>query len=152
MLGSLKEKKREMDWGGESQPFKSSGSYLSRMKRAYNNDGAETMAACFCLPLCDQNGPLVIRTWIPNLGRTGFLLSTLTSENFMPTTLGIGVQWPAMGLERRWWLLKTYKLKLTRHKCNLVLPRWLSSKQSACQCRRPSFDPWVGKIPWRRKW
>ena len=20
------------------------------------------------------------------------------------------------------------------------------------QCRRPKFDPWVGKIPWRRKW
>ena len=20
------------------------------------------------------------------------------------------------------------------------------------QCKRPSFDPWVGKIPWRRKW
>ena len=20
------------------------------------------------------------------------------------------------------------------------------------QCRRPSFDPWVGKIPWRREW
>ena len=25
-------------------------------------------------------------------------------------------------------------------------------KESACQCRRPRFDPWVGKIPWRRKW
>ena len=31
------------------------------------------------------------------------------------------------------------------------LPRWLSGK-SACQCRRRCFDPWVGKIPWRRKW
>ena len=20
------------------------------------------------------------------------------------------------------------------------------------QCRRPGFDPWVGKIPWRRAW
>ena len=20
------------------------------------------------------------------------------------------------------------------------------------QCRRPRFDPWVGKIPWRRAW
>ena len=20
------------------------------------------------------------------------------------------------------------------------------------QCRRPKFNPWVGKIPWRRKW
>ena len=32
------------------------------------------------------------------------------------------------------------------------LPWWLSSKESACQCRRPGFDPWVGKIPWRREW
>ena len=22
----------------------------------------------------------------------------------------------------------------------------------AMQCRRPGFDPWVGKIPWRRTW
>ena len=35
------------------------------------------------------------------------------------------------------------------------LPRWLSDKESSCQCRRPRrcrLDPWVGKIPWRRKW
>ena len=28
-------------------------------------------------------------------------------------------------------------------------------KASACvflECRRPGFDPWVRKIPWRRKW
>ena len=28
---------------------------------------------------------------------------------------------------------------------------WLSSEESICQRRRPGFDPWVGKIPWRRK-
>ena len=33
-----------------------------------------------------------------------------------------------------------------------LLPRWLSGKESACQCRRHGFDLWVGKIPWRRKW
>ena len=32
------------------------------------------------------------------------------------------------------------------------LPRWLSGKKSACQCRSCGPDPWVGKIPWRRKW
>ena len=32
------------------------------------------------------------------------------------------------------------------------LPKALSSKESACQCRRFRFDPWVGKIPWRRAW
>ena len=32
------------------------------------------------------------------------------------------------------------------------LSRWLSGKESACQCRRQRFDPWVRKIPWRRTW
>ena len=34
-------------------------------------------------------------------------------------------------------------------------PRWLHGKEPSCQCRshrRPGFNPWVGKIPWRRKW
>ena len=37
----------------------------------------------------------------------------------------------------------------------LGLPRWLMSKESACQCwgrKRRGFDPWVGKISWKRKW
>ena len=25
-------------------------------------------------------------------------------------------------------------------------------KESTCRCRRLRFDPWAGKIPWRRKW
>ena len=36
-----------------------------------------------------------------------------------------------------------------------LLPRWLSGKESACQCRRcrrRRFDHWVGKLPWRWKW
>ena len=35
------------------------------------------------------------------------------------------------------------------------LPRWLSGKESAWQCRRLrrcGLDPWDGKIPRRRKW
>ena len=32
------------------------------------------------------------------------------------------------------------------------LPRWCSGKESACQCSRRRFDPWVRKIPWSRKW
>ena len=37
-------------------------------------------------------------------------------------------------------------LKLT------MLPRRLSGKESASQCRRHKFNPWVGKMLWRRKW
>ena len=32
---------------------------------------------------------------------------------------------------------------------------WCYGKESACQCnrhKRPWISPWVGKVPWRRKW
>ena len=32
------------------------------------------------------------------------------------------------------------------------LPVGLSDKKSACSAGVSGFDPWVGKIPWRRKW
>ena len=32
------------------------------------------------------------------------------------------------------------------------IPRWHSDKEFACQCRRHGFNPWVGKIPCRKKW
>ena len=38
---------------------------------------------------------------------------------------------------------------------SMELPRWLSDKESTCQCmrrKRCGFNPWVGKIPWSRKW
>ena len=34
-------------------------------------------------------------------------------------------------------------------------PGGTSGKEPTCQCKkhkRPKFDPWVGKIPWRRAW
>ena len=30
--------------------------------------------------------------------------------------------------------------------------RWLTGRECACQCRRRRFDPWVMKLPWRKKW
>ena len=32
------------------------------------------------------------------------------------------------------------------------LPWWLRGYIVCLQCGRSGFDPWVGKIPWRRKW
>ena len=32
------------------------------------------------------------------------------------------------------------------------LTKWLSGKESTCQCRRRGFNIWVGKISWRKKW
>ena len=36
-----------------------------------------------------------------------------------------------------------------------VFPGGTSGKELSCQCKRHKrckFDPWVGKIPWRRAW
>ena len=33
-----------------------------------------------------------------------------------------------------------------------VFPGGSDVKASACNGRDPGFDPWFGKIPWRRKW
>ena len=50
-------------------------------------------------------------------------------------------------------LNNTYSIK---HSMSGVgFPGGASGKEFACQCRRPKrwrFDPWVGKIPWSRKW
>ena len=42
---------------------------------------------------------------------------------------------------------------MTTLKCaETELPWWLSDKESACECRRLGFNPWVRKTLWRRKW
>ena len=38
---------------------------------------------------------------------------------------------------------------------DMGFPGGANGKEPACQCRRRKrsrFDPWVGKIPWRRAW
>ena len=35
---------------------------------------------------------------------------------------------------------------------NLGFPGSSDGKEYVCQCRKLLFDPWVGKIPWRREW
>ena len=40
-------------------------------------------------------------------------------------------------------------------KIYICFPGGASSKEPACQCsrhKRSGFDPWVGKIPWRKAW
>ena len=31
-------------------------------------------------------------------------------------------------------------------------PGWLRQQRICLQCRRPVFNPWIRKIPWRREW
>ena len=37
-------------------------------------------------------------------------------------------------------------------KYGLLWLLWLSGKEPSCQCKRHGFDPWSGKISWKRKW
>jgi len=41
---------------------------------------------------------------------------------------------------------------LIESKPELGLLWWLSGKELTYSCRRCGFNPWVRKIPWRRKW
>ena len=52
---------------------------------------------------------------------------------------------------RQWEVSKIFKARYVL----IGVPRWCSGKESTCECRRHKrlwFDPWAGKIPWRREW
>ena len=48
--------------------------------------------------------------------------------------------------------VKFTSLFASLHEYPKGLPLWLRRERICLQCRRPRFDPWVGKIPWERKW
>ena len=50
---------------------------------------------------------------------------------------------------RRFWKIKTVFIIVVRH---FDLPWWLRWWRICLQCQRPRFDPWVGKVLWRRTW
>ena len=60
---------------------------------------------------------------------------------------------PAMNETPVWFLGQEDLLEKgwATHSSVLGLSLWLSWKRIRLQCQRPGFDPWVGKIPWRRE-
>ena len=48
-------------------------------------------------------------------------------------------------------ILQVRKLRLKKL-WHSVWANQVAGKESTCQCRRRRFNPWVRKIPWRRKW
>ena len=58
-----------------------------------------------------------------------------------------------MRVEPLWMRLVILQKKKKKTKQPFSLPRWLSGKESTCQCRRRHgfFYPWIEKIPWKRK-
>ena len=69
-------------------------------------------------------------------------INTNSEQNTQPVCLGFLV-------------CVVWKTVVMKYCLFLGLPRRLSDKESACQCRRCrrlGFDPWVGKTPCKRKW
>ena len=84
---------------------------------------------------------------VTNAQQTIFYRTTLNSLLLYLTFLWVG--WAPVGSSWFFFFLTFY------FALEYGLPRWLSGKISACQCRRhrkQGFYPWVQKIPWRRKW
>ena len=48
--------------------------------------------------------------------------------------------------------LHNLKASVLQHSAFFGIPWWLSRSGIRLQCSRPGFNPWVGKIPWRRAW
>ena len=51
----------------------------------------------------------------------------------------------SFGLCERW-------VNFNKQWASMGLPWWLRWSRFCLQCKWPEFDPWVGKIPWRREW
>ena len=64
-----------------------------------------------------------------------------------PPTLGA---WSLSLLDHQGICTPGYFWSCTRN-C-IGVPWWLRGWSICLECGRPGFDPWVGKIPWRRKW
>ena len=100
-----------------------------------------------------------LQTGVTSLGKTPWWSST-SKFRLLTRRKGHNLQWltganhktvkrDALFIVSNFFLSKTLIWHLvysTGH------PRWLRDKGSTCQCRRCGFNPWVGKIPWRRKW
>ena len=94
------------------------------------------------------------QTWLSNWILTPLLIVTLHRSHWLRflhprKPIPLSTFQPALWNEQNlfYWLWKWLKTKTVAG-----LPWWLSGKELTCQCRRCRFSPWVGKIPWRRKW
>ena len=72
--------------------------------------------------------------------------------------MGYGILWHIMAYYGIWWSSDGWECR-DRQGSELdfwrSFPGGSSGKEPTCQSRRHKthgFDPWVGKVPWRRKW
>ena len=69
--------------------------------------------------------------------------------------LGISQSWTQLRTTTLhfWWVRVVKNSSRNKHSllCFKGPPWWLSGEDSTCQFMRYEFDPWVQKVPWRRK-
>ena len=119
---------REVSRSVVSDSLRPSGLQPTRFLRPWDFPGKSTGVGCHCLLRS-----ILLPQYI--VGET--VLATDWKRRVLPI-------WPMV---KKWVLSKVALVSIYDG-----LLWWLSGKEAACQCRRPRFDPSVGKIPWRRKW
>ena len=96
-------------------------------------------------PLC-FSGLVICQHWASLYWAVSALAAVPNDTFSLPSSLGWGKEW-LLSL----WFLLCYMAATDRS----GLSTWCSGKESTYQYRRHQrcrFDPWVGKISWRRKW
>ena len=67
----------------------------------------------------------------------------------------VSLCWPVFKDPHSPWFFLASCLVIYEQWLRTEASRWCSGTESTYQCRRCwrcEFDPWIGKIPWRRKW
>ena len=80
-----------------------------------------------------RDGSLFSRGWVPS-GNPWLSWSTQEATELQPSVNACNP-----GIQTHIW-------------ASWLFPGGSDGKSFCLQCGRPGFDPWVGKIPWRRQW
>ena len=93
-----------------------------------------------------KNPPAMQKTWVQSLGWEDPL------EEGMATHSSI-LAWRMPRDRGAWWTAvhRVAELDMVDRLSTSTYSGGSDSKESACQCKRCGFNPWSGKIPWRRK-
>ena len=99
-----------------------------------------------------KNPPAIRETWVgPWVGKIAWRRERLPTPVFWPREFhGLYSTWGCKESDKTELLSLTYLL--SDFSLLFGLPWWLRGYSVCLECRRPGFNPRVGKIPWRRQW